>query len=136
MNFKSQKDFIDFITAVALVLACFLGYYSHSFFVYGYFIFLILLVVNPLAFGFITKRPIMSSLVGFLPLFMIVLYRLPYSAVFPDQWSSDLIAFIPGAICLGIAGFFAAQKKEDRNNQLICYSLSILSILIMIGFYV
>ncbi|MDV0445184.1 hypothetical protein MmiAt1_07410 [Methanimicrococcus sp. At1] len=132
---SQNKNLKDFILAAVLVLTCFLGYVFHSSFFLGQFIFLILLVVNPLLFGYISKRPIMSFIVGFLPLFLLFLYRLPYAAVFPSQLVDDFILLMPGALLLGAAGYFMAQQKPDKKTQNMCYILSVLLVLGTIGFY-
>ncbi|WNY29021.1 hypothetical protein MmiEs2_12350 [Methanimicrococcus stummii] len=130
-----NKDLKNFVLSVVLVLACFLGYVSHSVFFFGQIIFLILLVVNPLLFGYVSKRPIMSFIVGFLPLFLMILYRLPFAAVFPSQPLDDFILLMPGALLLGAAGYFEAQQKIEKKTQNLCYLLSVLLVLAMIGFY-
>jgi len=128
MNPNSKQSFNHFLLAVVLVLACFLGYASHSFFYFGYFFFIFLLPANPLLFGCISKRPIMSFIVGFLPLFLIVLYRLPYA-----QPIDDSILLLPGALLLGISGFFAARTVGEKKY--LNLGISGLFILAMITFY-
>jgi len=132
-NQYSKQNFNHFLLAATLVLACFLGYVFHPFFDFGQFIFLILLVVNPILFGYISKRPIMSFLVGFLPLFLMILYRLPFVAVYPSQPIDDLIILMPGALLLGAGGFFAARTTDEKKPFNL--AIGILFILIMIAFY-
>ncbi|WNY24164.1 hypothetical protein MmiHf6_14930 [Methanimicrococcus hongohii] len=132
---KKFNDFKIFLLAIVLVLVCFLGYVFHSVFFFGQFIFLILLVVNPLLFGYLSKRSIMSFIVGFLSLFMMILYRLPFSSYYPDQWIADSATLLPGAFLLGVSGFFAAYQTKNKSNQIFCYGLAVLSILMAIAFY-
>lgn len=132
-DFQNRKDFKDFLLATILVLACFLGYVFHSVFFFGQFIFLILLVINPLLFGYISKRPIMSFLVGFLPLFLLAVYRLRWFHLYPTQFLDDFILLTPGALLLGTSGFFAARIVGEK--KFLNFGISVLFILIMISFY-
>jgi len=132
-NKHSKQNFNHFILATALVLACFLGYVFHPVFYFGYFIFLILLAVNPLLFGYISKRPMMSFLVGFLPLFLMFLYRLPMIVASSLPPYSEVIVFIPGALLLGISGFFAARAIGEKKY--LNLGISALFVLAMITFY-
>ncbi|MBZ3935389.1 hypothetical protein [Methanimicrococcus blatticola] len=131
-NFQN-KDFKDFVLATVLVLACFLGYVYHPYFWPGQFIFLILLVVNPLLFGYVSKRQIMSFIVGFLPLILMVLYRIPMAFVFPDHVVEELITMFPGALLLGIGGYFAARTNGDK--KILNLGIGVLFVLAMIALY-
>ena len=128
-----NKDFKDFVLATVLVLACFLGYVVHPYFWPGQFIFLILLVVNPLLFGYVSKRPIMSFIVGFLPLILMVLYRIPWAIRFPEHVLEEFILMFPGALLLGIGGYFAARTVGEKRN--LNLGIGVLFVLAMIALY-